>query len=275
MDSTEYQAAVEEACTWLAERISPLPKRTVIAGTGLGRLVDIVEQKAVFLYSDIPQFPTSTVPSHAGKLIWGELDGRPILIMQGRFHLYEGYSAAQAVFPIRTLARAGTEELIVTNAAGGLNPDFSAGDIMLITDHINFMGENPLVGAHKDAWGPRFPDMSAPYDSHLRQLAISRARQLGIPLRQGVYVGVKGPSLETQAETRLFRALGADAIGMSTIPEVIAAVQSGLRVLGFSVLSNMNIPGQMAPVALDDIIATAETAAEPLAELIRAVAAAS
>jgi purine-nucleoside phosphorylase len=193
------------------------------------------------------------------------------MLCQGRFHAYEGYSLRQVTFPVRMMASLGVKTLIVTNAAGGLNPLFKAGDLMLICDHINLMGDNPLVGENIDAWGPRFPDLSQVYDRGLREKTAAVARRLGIGLRQGVYVAVKGPSLETPAETRFLRQIGADAVGMSTVPEVITAVHAGLRVLGISVISNVNLPDAMAPIAIEAIIDTVARAEPQLVELLLGV----
>jgi len=197
--------------------------------------------------------------------------GKEVMLCQGRFHAYEGYSLRQVTFPVRVMASLGVKTLIVTNAAGGLNPLFKAGDLMLICDHINLMGDNPLTGENIDAWGPRFPDLSQVYDRRLREKTEAVARRLGIGLRQGVYVAIKGPSLETPAETRFLRQIGADAVGMSTVPEVIAAVHAGLRVLGISVLSNLNLPDAMAPIAIEAIIDTVARAEPQLVELLLGV----
>jgi purine-nucleoside phosphorylase len=199
------------------------------------------------------------------------MSGKEVVVCQGRFHAYEGYSLGQVTFPVRVMASLGVKTLIVTNAAGGLNPLFKAGDLMLICDHINLMGDNPLAGENIDAWGPRFPDLSQVYDRRLREQAEAVARRLGIGLRQGVYVAVKGPSLETPAETRFLRQIGADAVGMSTVPEVIVAVHAGLRVLGISVLSNLNLPDAMAPIAIEAIIDTVARAEPQLVELLLGV----
>ena len=218
-----------------------------------------------------PIFHRATSPSHQGRLCWGRLAKRPVLLSHGRFHAYEGYSLRQVTFPVRVMAALGVKTLVLTNAAGGLNPFFKAGDLMLICDHINFMGDSPLVGDNIDAWGPRFPDLSRVYDPALRQVAQEVARRQGLMLRQGVYVAVKGPHLETPAETRMLRLLGADAVGMSTVPEAIVAVHAGLRVLGISVLSNLNLPDAMAPIAIEEIVATVARAEPQLVELLLGV----
>jgi purine-nucleoside phosphorylase len=224
-------------------------------------------------YGAIPHFPRASAPSHAGQLHVGELGGRTVLIFQGRFHAYEGYSLLQVTFPVRLLTALGVQVLILTNAAGGLQPVFRSGDLMLIRDHINLLGDNPLVGENIEAWGPRFPDMSRVYDRQLADLAVQTALEGGIRLREGVYVAVKGPSLETPAETRMLRLLGADAVGMSTVAEAIAGVHAGLRLLGLSVISNVNLPDAMAPVAIEEIIKVVQQAEEPLARLLRGIVA--
>ncbi len=265
---TEYRQQVEEGAAFIAARLRERPRWGIILGTGQGRLAEHLKDGAGLSYGEIPHFPPSTTPSHAGRLAWGRLAGVPVLVFQGRFHLYEGVSPRQAALPVRLLAALGGEVLAVCNAAGGLNPLFQAGDLMLITDHINLLGDNPLVGANVDDWGPRFPDMSRAYDPGLRALAEEVARERRLRLRQGIYVAVKGPSLETPAETRMLRLLGADAVGMSTVPEVIAAVHAGLRVLGLSVISNLNLPDAMAPIDLEEIIATVAAAEPRLVELL-------
>jgi purine-nucleoside phosphorylase len=201
------------------------------------------------------------------------LAGRPVLLFQGRFHAYEGYSLLQATFPVRLLATLGVTCLLITNAAGGLQPLFKSGDLMLIRDHINLLGDNPLVGDNIESWGPRFPDMSRVYDQQLATLAVQTALECGIPLREGIYVAVKGPSLETPAETRMLRLLGADAVGMSTVAEAIVAVHAGLRLLGLSVISNVNLPDAMAPVAIEAIIKVVQQAEAPLLRLLQGIVA--
>lgn len=268
MSAISYPQQVDEAAAFLRARLPWRPRWGIILGTGQGRLADHLEGAETLAYTDLPHFPPPTTPGHAGRLAWGRLAGVPVLVFQGRFHLYEGLSPRQVALPVRLLAALGGEVLAVCNAAGGLNPLFQAGDLMLITDHINLQGDNPLVGANVDAWGPRFPDMSRVYDPTLRVVAEEVARDRRLRLRQGVYVAVKGPSLETPAETRMLRLLGADAVGMSTVPEVIAAVHAGLKVLGLSVISNVNLPDAMAPIDLPEIIATVAAAEPHLVELL-------
>ncbi|OGV78357.1 MAG: purine-nucleoside phosphorylase [Lentisphaerae bacterium RIFOXYB12_FULL_65_16] len=270
-DLGEYQQRLNEAVEFLRGAMQPFPRIGIIAGTGLGDVVGAAREKGVWPYQAIPNFPVSTVKSHGGRLVHAMVSGREVVVLQGRFHLYEGYAPWEVVFPIRVLAKCGMKALIVTNAAGGLNLGFRRGDLMLIRDHINMSGENPLAGPHDDGWGPRFPDMTRAYDPVLGQLAKGCATTAGITLREGVYVAVKGPSLETPAETRFFRQAGADAIGMSTVQEVIAGVQAGLRILGFSVITNVNDPDRMAPVQLEDVIRAANGAAPFCARLIQDV----
>jgi purine-nucleoside phosphorylase len=269
--SQTYQSQVEECVRFISPRLDISPDWAIILGTGQTDWADRLSGGDSFPYQALPHFPPATSPSHAGRLVWGRLAGQQVLLFQGRFHAYEGYTLRQVTFPVRVMAGLGVKNLIVTNAAGGLNPLFKAGDLMLICDHINFIGDNPLVGDNIDAWGPRFPDMSQVYDPDLRAAAEAVAHRLGLGLRQGIYVAVKGPSLETPAETRFLRMIGADAVGMSTVPEVIAAVHAGLRVLGVSVLSNVNLPDAMAPIAIEAIIETVAQAEPHLVELLLGV----
>jgi purine-nucleoside phosphorylase len=263
-----YQAQVEECVRFIGPRLSAPPEWGIIVGTGQGAGAARLEGGGSLSYRELPHFPPATSPSHTGRLSWGRMSGKEVMLCQGRFHAYEGYSLRQVTFPVRVMASLGIKTLIVTNAAGGLNPLFKAGDLMLICDHLNLMGGNPLAGDNVDAWGPRFPDLSQVYDRPLRERTEAAARRLGIGLRQGVYVAVLGPSLETPAETRFLRAIGADAVGMSTVPEVIAAVHAGLRVLGVSVISNLNLPDAMAPIAIEAIIDTVAQAEPQLVELL-------
>jgi purine-nucleoside phosphorylase len=269
--SRTYQTQVEECVRFMGPRLAEPPEWGIILGTGQGLWTARLEGGGSLPYQELPHFPPATSPSHAGRLGWGRLAGKPVMLCQGRFHAYEGYALRQVTFPVRVMASLGVRTLIVTNAAGGLNPLFRAGDLMLISDHLNLMGDNPLVGENIDAWGPRFPDMSQVYDRHLQEVTAAVARRLGIGLRQGVYVAVKGPSLETPAETRFLRQIGADAVGMSTVPEVIAAVHAGLRVLGISVISNLNLPDAMAPIAIEAVIDTVARAEPQLVELLLGV----
>lgn len=238
------------------------PRAGVILGTGLGGLTDNVQVEATIDYEDIPHFPRSTAHSHRGRLVCGELQGLPVLIMDGRFHMYEGYSLQQITLPVRVMKALGAQLLVVSNASGGMNPYFRCGDIMVIEDHINLMGDNPLIGINDDRLGPRFPDMCAPYDLELVRRLLEIARQENIVAHQGVFVAVPGPNLETRAEYRFLRSLGADAVGMSTVPEVIVAVHCGLRVVGLSIITDMCLPDALEAANVAKIIATAN-AAEP------------
>jgi len=244
------------------QRTAFAPEVAVILGTGLGGLAEEIALECEIGYGDIPGFPLSTVESHAGRLLFGRLGRCPVVAMQGRFHLYEGYTAQQIVFPVRVMRALGAEVLLVSNACGGMHPLWAPGDLMLIADHINLLADNPLVGVNDETLGPRFPDMSAAYDPALRTLAREAARDLRIVLHEGVYVAVSGPNLETPAEYRFLRGIGADVVGMSTVPEVIAAVHAGLRVLGVSIITDSCLPDALEPVDVQQIIATA-AAAEP------------
>lgn len=230
-----------------------------------------IEVEQSIEYGDIPGFPLSTVESHAGRLLCGTLAGKTVIAMQGRFHRYEGYSLQQVTFPVRVLRALGAPTLVVSNACGGMHPLWEAGDLMLIADHINLLGDNPLLGRNDDRLGPRFPDMSQPYDPALRELARAEARRQGIMLREGVYVAVTGPNLETRAEYRMLRAMGADVVGMSTVPEVIVAVHGGMRVLGVSIITDMCLPDALEPASLDKIIGVASRAEPHLTSLITGV----
>lgn len=247
------------------------PDYAVILGTGLGRLAEEIEVEAVLPYTDIPHFPLSTVETHSGKLILGVLAGRRVAVMQGRFHRYEGYSLRQVTFPVRVLRQLGAHTLIVSNVSGGMNPLWKPGDLVVIDDHINLLGDNPLAGPNLDELGPRFPDMSEPYDRGLIGLAESAAIELGIALRRGVYVAVSGPNLETRAEYRMLRTIGADVVGMSTVPEVIVARHMGMRVLGMSIITDACLPDALEPADIDVIIRTANEAEPRLTALIRRV----
>lgn len=240
----------------------------IILGTGLGGLGREIEVETRVPYGDIPGFPLSTVESHAGQLLLGRLGGRPVVAMQGRFHRYEGYDLRQVTFPVRVMYALGVRTLIVSNACGGMNPLWAPGELMLISDHINLLGDNPLVGPNDERLGSRFPDMSAPYDPELRALARSLALELGIVLREGVYVAVAGPNLETRAEYRMLRAFGADVVGMSTVPEVIVANHQGMRVLGLSIITDQCLPDALEPADISRILATAGRAEPELTRLV-------
>jgi purine-nucleoside phosphorylase len=247
------------------------PEVALILGTGLGGLAREIEVDATVEYADIPGFAVPTVVSHEGRLLCGTIAGRRVIAMQGRFHRYEGYSLQEVTFPVRVLRALGAATLVVSNACGGMNPAWAAGDLMLIADHINLIGDNPLIGPNVDALGPRFPDMSDPYSAHMRVHARDAARALGIVLREGVYAAVTGPNLETRAEYRMLRTLGADVVGMSTVPEVIVAVHAGMRVLGISIVTDMCIPETLEAVELENILAVAAEAEPRLTALVRGV----
>ena len=269
MGIEEYVKRVESASEFLKAKIPARPEIAIVLGSGLGGLAEVLEGTLTVPYSEIPGFPISTAPGHKGELVFGELNGKHVILMNGRFHYYEGYSMREVVFPIRVFQLLGVEMLVLTNAAGGLNPDFEVGKPMVITDHINFMGDNPLIGPNVDAWGPRFPDMSEPYDVALYELAVEVAHDLGLPLYKGVYVAVSGPSFETAAEYRMFRLLGADAVGMSTVPEVIAAKHGGMKVLGFSVITDRCVPEEgLKPLTAEEVLEAAERGGRTLSELI-------
>lgn len=264
-----YQQQVEECVNFLKGCAPFSPELIIQLGTGLGNFADKIESELILPYSELPHFPQSTVASHSGNLIFGKLSGKTVAVLQGRFHYYEGYSTKEVAFPIRVLSLLGAKTLLVTNAAGGLNPLFQAGSIMVMRDHLNFLGENPLRGANVDAWGPRFPDLSTPYHPGLIKIALDSASHCTIAnVISGVYVCIPGPSLETPAETRWLRESGADAVGMSSVPEIIVARHAGMEVLGLSVVSNINDPDNFEAIILEDIIATAEAMEPKLEQLI-------
>jgi purine-nucleoside phosphorylase len=253
---------VAEATGAVRRRTRVQPGIGIILGTGLGGLAQEIEIESAIPYAEIPGFPLSTVESHAGRLLVGHLGRRPVVAMQGRFHRYEGYDLATVTFPVRVMRAMGAEVLVVSNACGGMNPLWNPGELVLLSDHINLLGDNPLIGANDDRLGPRFTDMSAPYDPELRALARSVALEQGIVLREGVYAAVPGPNLETRAEYRMLRGIGADVVGMSTVPEVIVAAHAGMRTIGLSIITDQCLPDALEPADIGRIIATA-TAAEP------------
>jgi purine-nucleoside phosphorylase len=261
---------VQHSAAAVRARWKHTPHIAVVLGTGLGKLAEVIERPTAISYTEIPDFPTSTVESHAGRLLCGTLGGKHVMAMQGRFHRYEGYSLQEVTFPIRVLRELGATTLIVSNACGVVRPDWSPGDLMLIADHINLLGDNPLIGPNDDRLGPRFPDMSQPYDEALRTIARDVARQRGIEnrLREGVYVAVPGPTLETRAEYRMVRTLGADVVGMSTVPEVIVAVHAGMRVLGISIITDEAVPETLTPTTLEMVVAAANAAEPSLTALV-------
>ncbi|MCK4792031.1 MAG: purine-nucleoside phosphorylase [Desulfobacteraceae bacterium] len=259
---------ITEAANFIRERIKRKPLIGMITGTGLGNLTDSMEIDQNISYSQIPHFPESTVDSHAGILLSGIIAGKSILAMQGRFHIYEGYTVNEITFPIRVMAALGVKYLFISSAAGGLNPHFRPGELMLLTDHINLTGNNPLIGRNFDESGAGFTDMTSAYDKDLIALARKKAIEEGINLNQGVYVGITGPSLETPAETKFLRIIGADAVGMSTVNEVTEAVHSGLKVLAIVAITNINLPDFMTGTSIKEVIANASKAAPTLARLL-------
>lgn len=262
---------VQAAAEVVRARIDVQPEVAIILGTGLGGLAKRIESPVQVPYEEIPGFPLSTVESHAGRLLAGRIGGRPVVAMQGRFHRYEGYSLQQVTFPVRVMHALGAGVLMVSNACGGMHPEWAPGDLMLLADHINLLGDNPLTGPNDDRLGPRFPDMSEPYDPALAALARAVAAEQGTVLREGVYVAVAGPNLETRAEYRMLRLMGADVVGMSTVPEVIVARHEGLRVLGVSIITDQCIPETLEPASLEKILAVAAVAEPKLTSLFAGV----
>ncbi|MCM3163183.1 MULTISPECIES: purine-nucleoside phosphorylase [Metabacillus] len=262
---------IKEAANYLTSKYSEQPTIGLILGSGLGVLADEIENPVKIPYNEIPNFPVSTVEGHAGQLVFGSLKGKKVVAMQGRFHFYEGYSLDKVTAPVRVMKELGVQTLIVTNAAGGVNENFQAGDLMLISDHINNMGTNPLIGPNDSDMGPRFPDMSESYDKQLRELARGIASELHIKLQEGVYVGNTGPSYETPAEVRALRILGGDAVGMSTVPEVIVARHTGLKVLGISCISNMAAGILDQPLSHDEVIETTEKVRANFLNLVKSI----
>jgi purine-nucleoside phosphorylase len=262
---------IQDACATIGNQFHRKPRIAMILGTGLGNLVNEIEVEAAIDYRDIPHFPVSTATSHRGRLICGKLAGVPLIAMEGRFHLYEGYSLKQITLPVRVFKQLGAELLIVSNACGGLNPYFQSGDLMVIEDQINLMGDNPLIGINDDRLGPRFPDMSEPYDQHWVDRTIKIGRDLGLGLHKGVFVAVAGPNLETRAEYRFLRMIGADVVGMSTVPETIVAVHCGLKTIGLSVVTDMCLPDALKAANVEEIIATAQRAAPKLLSVVRGI----
>jgi len=268
---TELKLRAQTAADWIRSACPSLPRTALVLGSGLGDWISPGDIRQSIPYSDIPGFPLSTVAGHAGALLLAEIKGTPVFVFSGRFHLYEGYSAQEVTLPTRVLGLLGVRTLVLTNAAGALNPLFETGGLMLLTDHINMTGHNPLTGPNVEDWGPRFPDMSQVYCPSLRKEAMRAALSCGQRLEQGVYVAVAGPSLETPAETRMYRIMGADAIGMSTVPEAIAAHHMGMRVLGFSCLTNKNLPDCMAATSHQEILEQAGRSASALGSLLSAL----
>jgi purine-nucleoside phosphorylase len=268
VDGPHTLERVASAAEVVRARFGRTPDAAIILGTGLGALAGRITLEASVDYREIPGFPLSTVESHAGRLLCGTLAGKTVVAMQGRFHRYEGYSLSQVTFPVRVLHALGAGTLIVSNACGGMHPLWGPGDLMLIADHINLLGDNPLVGPNDERLGPRFPDMSEPYDRGLRAAAREVALRHGITLREGVYVAVPGPNLETRAEYRYLRGIGADVVGMSTVPEVIVAIHGGMRVLGISIITDQCLPDALEPASVEKIIAVASRAEPNLTTLV-------
>ena len=264
---------IEEAKAFIAEKWSGTPKAGIILGTGLGPFVERIEVEAEIDYESIPHFPSSTATSHRGRLICGKIDGVSVVAMEGRIHLYEGHAAKMITLPVRVMRAMGAKWLIASNAVGGMNPNYDAGDIMVIEDHINLMTDNPLIGVNDDRLGPRFPDMSEPYSLKMVDVALSIARKNDFIAHKGVLVSVTGPNLETRAEYRFLRLIGADVVGMSVVPEVITAVHCGMRVVGFSVVTDMCLPDALKPAVVDEIIATANAAEPKLRALVAGIVA--
>ncbi|QDU29326.1 Purine nucleoside phosphorylase 1 [Anatilimnocola aggregata] len=264
-------AKIEEASAFIRSKWNKQPHAGIILGTGLGSLVEQMQQDVAIDYSEIPHFPRSTAISHRGRLICGTLGGLPVMAMEGRFHMYEGYPLDTITLPVRVFKSLGAKLLVVSNACGGMNPYYQCGDIMVIDDHINLMGGNPLIGVNDDRLGPRFPDMSQPYDRQLVDRALEVARKQNIVAHKGVFVAVSGPNLETRAEYRFLRLIGADVVGMSTVPEVIVAVHAGLKVVGFSIITDMCFPDALEPADVPKIIATANAAEPKLRALVMGV----
>jgi len=271
MTPAEYKACVEAAVKYILSRFPNFPSKAIVLGTGLDGLMDIVTVHTEILFKDIPHFPVSTVQSHQGALIIGAIGETPVVIMRGRVHLYEGYTPQEVTLPIRALALCGISTLVLSNACGAMNTEYRSGDIMMIEDHINMMGHNPLEGANTDSWGPRFPDMSDPYNKDLRSLVRKTANDFSIPLHEGVYVSVVGPNLETRAEYTMLRLMGADVVGMSTVPEVLVARHMSVNVLAFSIVTDECFPDTLQPISLEDVLAAAKKATPKFMGLIQRI----
>ncbi|MCL1906164.1 MAG: purine-nucleoside phosphorylase [Clostridiales bacterium] len=269
-EAAGYKRRVEEAAAYLSARL-PKADTAVVLGSGLGALAEMLESPIAIPFADIPHFPQATVKGHSGTLYAGNLHGRPLLIMGGRLHFYEGHSLSRVVFPVRLLAALGIEKLILTNAAGGINTAFAPGSLMLIRDHINLMGSNPLIGPNQEEWGPRFPDMCRVYHESLAEIALQEAKRLDIALHEGVYIAFTGPSFETPAEIRLARLLGADAVGMSTVPEAIAARHIGLKLLAISCISNAAAGISGAELNHQEVLDAGKRAGQQFTALLNAV----
>lgn len=258
---------IQETVDFLGSRLKTPPRIGMITGTGLGGLTEKIAVELRISYEEIPNFPRSTIMGHKGSLVSGTFGKKSVMAMEGRFHLYEGYNLEEVTFPIRVMSRLGIDVLLISSAAGGLNPNFGRGDLMLVTDHINLTGRNPLIGPNLEEFGPRFPDMSQVYDPEFIETARREALKSGVLLKEGVYIGITGPSLETPAETRFLRQIGADAVGMSTVPEVIVGVHCGLRIVAIVVITNVNLPDCMQETSVEEVITAAEKAGPVLTGL--------
>ena len=267
--AAELLKQMDDAFRYVRTKTIATPAVGIILGTGLGGLVQEIRKETVIDYGEIPHFPVSTVESHKGKLIFGTLAGKQVVAMQGRFHYYEGYTMKQITFPVRVMKLLGVQTLLISNAAGALNPQFGRGDIMLMVDHINLLGDNPLIGPNDDSLGPRFPDMSEPYSKELLASAEAIARDLKIDVLKGVYVAMPGPNLETRSEYRFLRTVGADAVGMSTVPEDIVAIHMGMRVFGVSIITDECFPETLKPVTLEEVIAIANKAEPKMTAIMK------
>jgi purine-nucleoside phosphorylase len=265
----DLRARIGASAEYIKEKSGFEPEIGIILGTGLGSLGDFIEKVAVIEYSDIPEFPVSTVFGHAGRLILGYLEGKKVIAMQGRFHYYEGYTMQEVTIPVRVMKQLGIKLLVASNACGGLNPDFNAGDIMIITDHINFMGTNPLMGPNLDEFGPRFPDMSSVYDRDMIKVLEKVAAESGILIHKGIYGAVSGPNYSTKAELRMMIRLGSDTVGMSTVPEAIVAKHCGLKVAGISCITDMAIPDTMTAPTHEEIVRVAESVKPRFVTLVK------
>ena len=271
MSQNNYKKRVEKVASFLTEKLLEPPRIGIILGSGLAGIADDLQNKKIFHYSEIPEFPVSTAPGHKGELIFGKLGENEVVLMNGRFHYYEGYDRKTITFPIRVMQLMGVECLFITNAAGGLNPDFEIGVPMLIKDHINMIGDNPLIGENIDEWGPRFPDMSDAYSMELRKMVLETAREIGEPLYEGIYVSVSGPNFETPAELKMFRHMGGDAIGMSSVPEALCAAHGGIKIVGLSAITDKAVGDDLQPLTAEEVLEVAQKTGKKMSALIRAV----
>jgi purine-nucleoside phosphorylase len=267
--ASELRTHIDETIRFIRSKTSAAPAIGIILGTGLGALAQEIKKETEIDYGDIPHFPVSTVESHHGKLLFGTLAGKNVVAMQGRFHYYEGYTMARITYPVRVMKALGVETLLISNAAGALNPAYARGDVMLMSDHINLLGDNPLIGPNDDSLGPRFPDMSEPYSQDLIASAERIAAELGLNVQKGVYVAMQGPNLETRSEYRFLRMIGADAVGMSTVPENIVAVHMGMRVFGVSIITDECFPDTLKPITLEEVIAVANKAEPKMTAIMK------